>query len=227
MELNNGKGRGRGRLVRGAWRAIAGAMLVACVVAAPAAPAVEPVRILVLGDSLAAGYGLPEEDAFPARLEVALHQRGLAATVLNGGVSGDTTAGGRARLDWALADKPDIVIVELGGNDGLRGIDPAETRRNLDAILTRLQDAGVGVLFTGMYAPPNLGREYGDAFRGVFEELAKRHGVAFYPFFLDGVAADPALNQSDGIHPNAAGVEVIVRRILPAVTEMIEERRHG
>lgn len=189
------------------------------------ARAEEPVRILVLGDSLTAGYGLADADAFPRRLEAALSEAGVAATTINAGVSGDTTAGGRARLDWALADKVDAAIVELGGNDGLRGLDPQETRSNLDAILTRLGEAKIPVLLAGMLAPPNLGREYGDAFNAVFPELARKHDVLFYPFFLEGVAGDPALNQGDGIHPNPEGVGVIVERILSAVKRLVAEAR--
>jgi len=191
------------------------------VVGAAAAPA----TIVVLGDSLAAGFGLRDEgEAFPARLEAALMARGRAVRVINAGVSGDTTAGGRSRLDWALADRPDLVIVELGGNDGLRGIDPAVTLANLDDVLARLKAQGVRALLAGMLAPPNLGRAYGDAFNAVFPRLAERHGVAFYPFFLDGVAAERALNQPDGIHPNPAGVAVIVARILPAVEAALDRR---
>jgi len=178
--------------------------------------------VLAFGDSLTAGYGLPAADGFPARLEAALAAAGVAARVIDGGVSGDTTAGGLARLDWALAEDPDVVIVELGGNDGLRGLDPAATEANLDAILARLGAERRAVLLTGMRAPPNLGPEYGAAFDGVFPALAQRHGVAFYPFFLDGVAADPALNQPDGIHPNAAGVALIVERLLPHLLRVIE-----
>lgn len=174
--------------------------------------------IVILGDSLAAGYGLRDESqAFPARLEAALKSRGRDVRVVNAGVSGDTTAGGRSRLDWALSDRPDLMIVELGGNDGLRGIDPAVTFANLDDILTRLKAQSVRVLLTGMLAPPNLGRAYGEAFNAVFPRLAEKHGVALYPFFLDGVAAERDLNQPDGIHPNPTGVAVIVERILPAV----------
>ncbi len=188
----------------------------------PAAGA-DPVRILAFGDSLTAGYGLPEAEGFPAQLEAALAAAGVEAEVINGGVSGDTTAGGLARLDWALADDPDVVILELGANDGLRGLRPAETRANLDAILTRLGEEGIAVLLAGMLAPPNLGREFGEAFNAMFPALAEEHGVAFYPFFLDGVATDPALNQPDGIHPNAAGVAVIVERILPHLLAVIED----
>lgn len=175
------------------------------------------VRIAVLGDSLTAGYGIGSEQAFPARLEEALRQRGFPVEVTGAGVSGDTTAGGRARLDWTLNDDPGLVIVELGGNDALRGLDPGQTRENLDDILTRLQASGVEVLLAGMRAPRNLGRDYYTKFDRVYPELAERHGVPLYPFFLEGVAGRPELNLDDGIHPNAAGVEVIVRGILPLV----------
>jgi acyl-CoA thioesterase-1 len=183
---------------------------------APAAAA-EPARIVALGDSLTAGYGLPDNEAFTTRLQAKLAEMGRPAQVVNAGVSGDTTAGGLARLGWALDGKVDLVIVELGANDGLRGIDPAETRRNLDAILAELDKRGLPVLLTGMLAPPNLGRDYGAAFNALYPELAEKHGVPLYPFFLDGVAADPALNQGDGIHPNAKGVDVIVERLAPHV----------
>jgi acyl-CoA thioesterase-1 len=186
-----------------------------------AAESPRPVAILAFGDSLVAGYGLASADAFPAKLEAALKAKGVAARVINGGLSGDTSAGGRARLDWALEPKPDFAIVELGGNDGLRGLDPAETRANLDAILSKLKEKGVPALLAGMYAPPNMGPDYGKAFNAVYPELAKKHGVLLYPFFLEGVAADPALNQPDGIHPNAKGVGVIVERILPHVLKLI------
>ncbi len=174
-------------------------------------------RLLVLGDSLAAGYGLAAEEAFPAQLEQALRRAGHHVTVINAGVSGDTSAGGLARLDWALADQPHLVLVELGGNDALRGLPPAETRANLNAILERLARAGAGVILAGMQAPRNLGEPYISAFNRIYPELAARHKVLFYPFFLDGVALVPALNQADGIHPNARGVTTIVARILPLV----------
>jgi len=183
--------------------------------------AADPVRILVLGDSLAAGYGLPAAQAFPARLEARLRADGHDVKVINAGVSGDTSAGGRARLDWALTDRPDIVIVELGGNDALRGLDPAMTRENLDAILARLKTRGVRVLLAGMYAPPNFGRTYEAEFKAVYPALAEKHGVDFYPFFLEGVAAVPALNQPDGIHPNERGVGEIVDRIAPYVVRLL------
>lgn len=185
----------------------------------PAAKA--EIRILGLGDSLMAGYGLPPGDGFPDQLQAALRAEGLEAEVTNAGVSGDTSAGGRARLDWALASNPHAVIVELGANDGLRGLEPAETRRNLDAILTALDEKGLPVLLAGMLAPPNLGQEYGAEFEAVFRDLAKKHGVLFYPFFLEGVVGDPALNQQDGIHPTKEGVAVIVERILPMVRKLI------
>ncbi len=187
-----------------------------------AAPAgAEPMRLLALGDSLTAGYGVAADAAFPAQLERALRAEGYDVTVLNAGVSGDTTAGGRARLDWALADRPQAAIVELGANDGLRGLDPAQAERNLDDILTRLKTSGVRVLLTGMRAPPNFGPDYAAAFEAVFPRLAQRHQVAFYPFFLDGVARDPRFNQPDGLHPTPDGVAEIVRRILPSVKAVL------
>lgn len=191
--------------------------------AAPSLSVAAPAKtVLALGDSLTAGYGLPSEDAFPAQLERALAAKGIAAKVVNGGVSGDTSAGGKARLDWALADKPDVAIVALGANDALRGLDPAQTEANLDVILARLKAEGVRALLVGMLAPPNLGADYGTAFRAVYTRLAETHRVPLYPFFLEGVAADPALNQGDGIHPNAKGVAVMVERILPWVTAVLD-----
>jgi acyl-CoA thioesterase-1 len=180
------------------------------------------VRILAFGDSLVHGYGLAADETFPIQLERALEREGHRVEVLNGGNSGDTTAAGLARLDWSLADHPDLAIVELGANDGLRGIDPGETYRNLDAIVKRLKAEGIAVLLAGMLAPRNLGADYVEAFDAVFPRLAEVHGVAFYPFFLDGVAMRPELNQADGIHPNAAGVAVMVERILPSVVRLID-----
>ncbi|WP_395712638.1 arylesterase [Reyranella sp.] len=182
-----------------------------------------PVKLVFLGDSLAAGYGLKPDQAIPARLEAALKAAGRNVTVINHGVSGDTTAGGLARVDWMLADKPDIVIVELGGNDALRALDPVATERNLDAIIAKLKQAGVTVWLAGMLAPRNFGPEYAKQFDGAFQRLADRHSVPFYPFFLDGVAQDPALNQPDGIHPNAKGVDVVVARLLPFVTRNLDD----
>jgi acyl-CoA thioesterase I len=186
------------------------------------APAADEARLLLLGDSLVAGYGLPEEEGFAARLQEALDARGHDVRVIDAGVSGDTSAGGLARLDWTLADAPTHALVELGANDGLRGLPPERMRDNLDAIIGRLKDEGVVVMLAGMYAPPNLGPDYAEAFDAVFPELAEEHDVLLYPFFLDGVATERALNQRDGIHPNADGVAVIVERILPYVERLLD-----
>ncbi len=177
--------------------------------------------IVAFGDSLTAGFGLPDEASFPRQLEAALADQGVPARVINAGVSGDTTAGGRARLDWSMADAPELVIVELGANDGLRGLDPDGSYANLNDILGRLKASDTKVLLTGMLAPPNLGRDYGDAFNDMFPRLAEVHDVVLYPFFLEGVAAQPALNQADGIHPNERGVAVIVEGILPYVLQVL------
>ncbi|MGH6953864.1 MAG: arylesterase [Alphaproteobacteria bacterium] len=184
-------------------------------------------RIVVLGDSIAAGYGLAESEAFPDRLEAALRAAGVSAEVVSEGVSGDTSAGGLARLERAVGAEPDLVIVELGGNDALRGLDPASVERNLDAIIGRLRAEGVAVLLAGMRAPPNMGREYAQEFETLYRDLAEKHRVRLYPFILDGVAAVPELNQADGIHPNRAGVDVIVARILPHVRAELERARGG
>jgi len=181
-----------------------------------------PVRIAVLGDSLVAGFGLPEAQAFPARLEAALKERGHKVRVINAGVSGDTSAGGKARLDWTLADKPQILIVELGANDALRGLDPGQTEANLDDLITRAKASGATVLLAGMRAPPNWGRQYQEQFDQLFPRLAQKHDVPLYPFYLEGVALDPALNQQDGIHPNAVGVEIIVRNMIPVVEKLVK-----
>ena len=184
-----------------------------------------PVAIVALGDSLTAGYQLPPGDAFPVKLQAALKAKGLDVTVENAGVSGDTSTGGLERLDWAVGDGVDAVILELGANDALRGIDPAVTRRNLDEILTRLKARGIAVLLTGMLAPPNMGPQFAAAFNPIFPELAAKHGVLFDPFFLEGVAAVRDLNLADGMHPNARGVDAIVARILPKVEELVAEVR--
>jgi len=189
--------------------------------------AAEPLRILALGDSLTAGYGLALEEGFPSQLQRKLIAMGYSAHVLDAGVSGDTSAGGLARLDWALSDRPTHAIIELGANDGLRGLDPAAMRANLDAIIRRLKDAGVGILFTGMRAPPNLGRSYETAFNKVFPELAKTHNDVFYTFLLTGVDARPALNLADGLHPNRDGIAVIVDRIVPYVVRLLKDRKQG
>ncbi|WP_193366888.1 arylesterase [Pelagibius marinus] len=198
--------------------------VLAVLVTGGAAAAEEPLRLMAYGDSLTHGYGLAAGETFPEQLEAALKAEGLDVEVMNAGNSGDTTAGGLARLDWALADDPDAVILELGANDGLRGLDPQATFDNLDAIMARFTEEGLPVLIAGMLAPPNLGREYGEAFNAVYPRLAKKYDAPFYPFFLDGVAMEPSLNQSDGIHPNAEGVAEIVARIKPHVVRLLEAR---
>jgi acyl-CoA thioesterase-1 len=184
-----------------------------------------PLRIVALGDSLTAGYGLPAQDSFPAQLERALKAKGHLVEIENAGVSGDTASGGLARLDWAVPDGTDAVIVELGANDMLRGVDPKTTRASLDALLGRLKQRGIEVLFAGMRAAPNLGAEYGQAFEKLFDDLAAKHDVVFYPFFLDGVAAQSKLALRDGMHPNADGVKAIVTAILPKAEELIARVR--
>lgn len=181
----------------------------------------EPVRLLAFGDSLTAGYGLPEREGFTSQLQQALKARGHDVLVINGGVSGDTTLGGLERVDWSLADQPQAVIVTLGGNDLLRAIDPQRSRANLDAILQKFTAAGTKVLVAGMMAPVNMGQDYRRAFDGMYTELAAKYALPLYPFFLDGVATVRALNQDDGIHPNAQGVALIVERILPHVEALI------
>ena len=193
------------------------------IVAAAAQPgsAARPLKIVALGDSLTAGLGLPGDAAFPARLERALAGKGIAAQVVNAGVSGDTSADGLARLDWSVPDDADAVILELGANDALRGIDPTHTRANLDALLKRLKARHIPVLLAGMRAPPNMGADYVKAFDPIYPDLAADYGAVFYPFFLDGVAAERGLNQGDGLHPTAQGVDVIVTKMLPKVEELI------
>lgn len=189
--------------------------------------AAEPLRILAFGDSLTSGYGLPDADSFPSQLERVLIAAGENVKLINGGVAGDTSAGGLARLDWTLADKPDLVLLEFGANDGLRGLDPAATRKNIAAMLTRLAQDRIPTLLIGMKAPRNLGADYVAAFDPLYEDLAGQFQVPLVPFYLDGVAGDPALNQSDGIHPNAAGVAVIVKRIAPEVIALIKARKEN
>ncbi|MGC1694167.1 MAG: arylesterase [Pseudolabrys sp.] len=184
-----------------------------------------PVKIVVLGDSLSAGLGLPADAAFPERLAQALKAKGIAATVANAGVSGDTASGGLGRLDWSVPDGTSAVIVELGANDALRGIDPSVTKAALDGILTKLRDRHIFVLLAGMRAPRNMGADYVQAFDAIYPALASTHRVVFYPFFLEGVATDAKLNQADGLHPTAAGVDVIVARILPRVEQLIAVAR--
>ena len=181
-------------------------------------------EVLAFGDSLTAGLGLPAGEAFPARLQARLKQEGVDVKIVNGGVSGDTTSDGLARLDWALADKPQFVILALGANDALRGIDPKLVRANLDAMIAKIQASGAKLLLLGMLAPPNWGPEYKQAFDRIYPELAKAHDVPLYPFFLEGVAMDPALNQADGMHPNERGVAILVDHIAPLVAKMIESK---
>jgi len=205
--------------------ALAAMVAAAALVVAIAQPSARPVKIVALGDSLTAGLGLPANAAFPARLERALAEKGIAAEVVNAGVSGDTTADGLARLDWSVPDDSDAVILELGANDALRGLDPAQTRANLEAILKRLIARRLPVLLAGMRAPPNMGAEYTKAFDAIYPDLAAAYGVVLYPFFLEGVAAERALNQGDGLHPTAAGVDVIVAKILPQAEELVRRAR--
>jgi len=181
----------------------------------------KPVKILALGSSLTQGYGLPPGTEFPVQLQAALEGAGVDVVVTNAGVSGDTSAGGLSRLDWSLADHPDAVILELGSNDMLRGIPPSETEKNLRAILDKLKAAHMKVLLTGMHAQRNLGADYVRQFDSIYPRLAKDYDVLFYPFFLDGVALNPKLNQADGMHPNPQGVKVIVARMLPYVKKLV------
>jgi acyl-CoA thioesterase-1 len=189
--------------------------------------AAEPIRILAFGDSLTAGYGLAEQDTLPTRLADALNKMGRPVIMINGGVSGDTSADGVTRLDWALADKPQIMILALGANDMLRGIDPKTTRANLDAIIQKAKAADVEVVLAGMLSPPNLGTEYKAAFDAIYPELAKAHNLLFMPFLLQDVAQDSVLNQADGIHPNGDGVAIIVRNLLPYVTQAMDKLEHA
>jgi len=198
------------------------AFLIAVAVPAGAAP----LQLVALGDSLTAGFGLAQGEDFASRLEAALVRQGIDAKVANAGVSGDTASAGADRLDWAVAEGTDLVIAELGANDALRGIDPAVTREALDRLLARLKARGIAVLLVGMRAPPNMGRDYARSFDAIYPELARRHGVPLYPFFLEGVAGDPRLNQPDGMHPTAPGVEAIVARILPAVISALGKSTH-
>jgi acyl-CoA thioesterase-1 len=176
-----------------------------------------PLKLAVLGDSLTAGYGLPAEAAFPARLQKALREKGIKVDILNAGVSGDTTSAGRDRLDWSIPEGTEAVIVELGANDALRGLDPKVARAALEDIIKRLKERRIAVMLAGMYAPRNFGPEYAAKFDPIYPDLAKAYDVPLYPFFLDGVAGEAKLNLPDGIHPTAEGVDIIVGRILPAV----------
>lgn len=210
-------------------RAMAMIVAVALILAAQAgglrAEDARPLRIVALGDSLVAGFGLRAAEAFPVKLRQALAAKGLDVEIVNAGVSGDTAADGLARLDWSAPENTDAVILELGANDALRGIDPAVTRKALDAILRRLKERRIPVLLCGMQAPRNMGTAYAQAFDGIFPALAAAYNAPLYPFFLDGVAADLSLNQRDGLHPSAAGVDEIVKRILPKVEELIAQTK--
>ena len=179
-------------------------------------------KLLAFGDSLIAGYGLPKKDGFSDQLEAVFNEAGTRLKVINAGVSGDTSAGGLSRIDWALGANPDAILLELGANDSLRGIDPAITKMNLQKILTKLQKIETPILFAGMIAPPNMGKEYGLEFEKVYLELAEANEVIFYRFFLEGVAGVPELNQEDGIHPNKEGVLKIVKKIAPFVIELLK-----
>jgi acyl-CoA thioesterase-1 len=181
------------------------------------APASKPIKLVVLGDSLSAGHGLPAEAAFPVRLQKALKDKGIEVDMVNAGVSGDTTSGGLARLDWSIPEGTGAVILELGANDALRGINPKIPRAALEQILTRLKARNIAVLLCGMLAPRNYGTDYSAQFDAIYPDLAKAFGVPLYPFFLQGVAGDASLNQADGIHPTAEGVDIIVKAILPSV----------
>ena len=218
--------RSYGRLATRVQRLAAVALVTFVCALAPAGAADErPVKIVVLGDSLSAGFGLPADAAFPAKLAAALKAKGIAASVANAGVSGDTASGGLGRLDWSVPEGTEAVIVEFGANDALRGLDPKLTKAALDGILTKLNDRHITVLLAGMRAPRNMGADYVRSFDAIYPALASTHRLVFYPFVLDGVATDPKLNQGDGLHPNAAGVDVIVARILPQVEELVARVR--
>jgi len=201
-----------------------------CLAALPVVPLpvqAAQVKILALGDSLTAGYGVAADKSLPAQLQNRLREDGVDATVINAGVSGDTTAGGLARVDWALAEKPSHALVALGANDALRGLDPEQAFKNLDAILIKLQAKGVKAMLLGMVAPPNLGSDYGQRFGTIYLRLAEKHKVPLYPFLLDGVASITKLNQADGMHPTAEGVAVIVDRIAPQIRRFLESAAGG
>ena len=207
----------------GHWLLLVQAVAFAVVLAAASPGAARTIRLVVLGDSLTAGLGLPPGKAFPDRLQAALRARGLDVDVLNAGVSGDTAADGLGRYDWAVPANADALIVELGANDMLRGLEPEATKKALSAILDKARAARLPTLIAGMRAAPNLGAEYDRAFDAIYPALAKGHDVALYPFFLDGVAGDPKLNQADGMHPTAEGVDAIVERIAPSVERILKQ----
>ena len=179
------------------------------------------IKLMIFGDSLTAGYGLKRSDSFSEKLSNALKRKGRNVRIILSSVSGDTTAGGKARLDWALIEKPDAFLLELGANDGLRGIEPSVSRENLESIIKKLKKNRVKTLIAGMFAPPNLGKEYSREFNNIYSSLARKYSLLFYPFFLEGVAANPQLNQADGIHPNPKGVDEIIKRMLPIVMKLV------
>ncbi|HEV7249394.1 MAG TPA: arylesterase [Shinella sp.] len=202
------------------------ALTITALLSAGAARA-EPVKLVGFGDSLMAGYQLPAADAFPVKLQAALREKGYEVEIANAGVSGDTSSGGLARLDWSIPDGTRGVILELGANDALRGIAPEETEKNLDAMLTRLKERGIAVLLAGMMAPPNMGPDYGERFNGIYQRLAQKHGAMLYPFFLDGVVTKANLQLEDGMHPNTEGVDVMVRTMLPTAEAFLKSITAG
>jgi acyl-CoA thioesterase-1 len=208
------------------FKRILSGILLAVAFIAPAAAFAAPIKVLAFGTSLTQGYGLPPGTEFTVIMQQKLKAAGIDATMINAGVSGDTSSDGLSRLDWSLADHPDAAIVEMGSNDALRGIDPALTEKNITAMLAKFKAAHVPVLLLGMKAPRNLGPEYQKAFDPIYPKLAKDYGVLLYPFVLDGVVLNPKLNQADGIHPNPAGVKVIVGRMLPYVEKLVAEAKH-
>jgi acyl-CoA thioesterase I len=201
--------------------ALCNGLIVALFGSALAQPADKPLKLVAFGDSLTAGYQLPPSESFPGQLERALKAKGHAVTVINAGVSGDTTAAGLERLQWSMPEGADAVVLALGANDAMRGLDPGQAKTNLDRMIQMFKARGVNVLLVGMYAPRSMGEPYVKAFDGLYAELAKTHDVALYPFFLDGVALKPGLNLADGIHPNAKGVAVMVEKIMPSVEALI------
>jgi acyl-CoA thioesterase-1 len=219
-----GQSRSGGRLSRVAAALVA---LCMCLFISPEAAMARTIKLVALGDSLTAGYGLPPGHGFPAVLQKALQAKGRDVVVADAGVSGDTTAGGAQRLDWAVPEGTDGVILELGANDALRGLDPAAARRSLASILDRLKARNVPVLLAGMYAPRNLGPGYHEAFDAIYPDLAKQYGLVLYPFFLDGVVGQARLNLPDGLHPTAEGVQVIVERMLPTVERFLDRVERG
>jgi len=233
MRWSPGSGRVRPRSY-GSWLALVqtfalvalfGACLAGNTAPIAASATEQPVKIVALGDSLTAGFGLPANAAFPAKLERALKTKGLAVEIVNAGVSGDTASGGLARLDWSVPEGTDAVILELGANDMLSGRDPRITRAALEEIVRRLGERRIAVLLAGMRAPPNLGADYARAFDEVYPQLAAKYDTVFYPFFLEGIAGDARFNQRDGIHPTAAGIDMIVAGILPKVEDLLARVR--